>query len=564
MLRFVFPRSARPATRRAFAGTILALTAALCLSAVRLPAAERAVVTVLSTTDLHAHINPVDYYTGRPEQGGLAKLATLIRQARREQPDLVLVDCGDTIQGTPLGYFHARKNNAPPDPMMLAMSALGFDAMTLGNHEFNFGPAVREKARREAAFPWLSANSHRTGTSEPAFVPFIIKEVNGVRVGVLGITTPGIPAWENPENYAGLDFADPVSETARWVRALRERERVDVVVAAVHMGLEENLRTGELDIGVVPNENAALAIARAVPGIDLMLMGHTHREISALEVNGVLIAQAGRWGDRLVRADLYLEREAAGHWQRVARTARTIPITEKVEADSEIVKLIEPYENETQAWLGRQIGECAAELSAADSRLRDTAIIDLINRVQLEAGQADVSMAASFNLNARVSRGPVTVRDIAGLYVYENTLVVIEVTGAQLREALEHSARYFLPYEPGRTKSAADLVDSRMPGYNFDLAEGVSYDIDLARPPGQRIVNLTFQGQPLDPARKLRLAVNNYRRNGGGGYSMYKNAPVLMRFSTEIRDLIIDWVERNKTVPAEATDNWRLLFPAVE
>jgi 2',3'-cyclic-nucleotide 2'-phosphodiesterase/3'-nucleotidase len=175
----------------------------------------------------------------------------------------------------------------------------------------------------------------------------------------------------------------------------------------------------------------------------------------------------------------------------------------------------------------------------------------------LDAGKADVSMVASFNPRARLPRGAVTVRDIAGLYIYENTLVVLEVTGAQLKDALEHSAKYFLAYEPN--KPVASLVDEKIPGYNFDIAEGVSYDLDISKPAGQRIQNLTFKGRPLSPTQKLRLAVNNYRVNGGGGYTMYKGAPVVYKSSDEIRELIINWVERNKTIPAEPTNNWRLL-----
>lgn len=534
-----------------------AVFAALAIAAPAAIAAERVQVTVLGTTDLHGHITPVDYYTDRPAQNGLAKLATMIAQARRDQPRLLLLDCGDTIQGSPLAYLHARRNNTPPDPMMVVMNALHFDAMTVGNHEYNFGLAVFEKARGEAAFPWLSANTCRAGSDDPAFLPYLVRVVDGVRVGILGLTTPGIPSWENPGNYAGLEFRDPVEAAARWVAVLRGKERADVVVVAMHMGLEADLRTGEPDSGVVPNENTAIAIAGRVPGIDAILMGHTHREISALEINGVLLAQAGRWGDRLARLDFYLDGAADGRWKIAARAARTIPVTERIEPDPEIVRLAQPYERETQDWLGRTIGSCGQELTATDSRLRDTAIIDLIQRVQLEAGQADVSMAASFNLEARVPQGAVTVRQIAGLYVYENTLAVIEVTGAQLKEALEHSASYFLPYEPGKT--AAQLIDPRAPGYNFDIAEGVSYDIDLAKPVGSRIVGLRFQGAPLDPARKLRLATNNYRQNGGGGYTMFKDAPVLSRSSMEIRDLIIDWVERHHEIPVEPTNNWRLI-----
>lgn len=226
-------------------------------------------------------------------------------------------------------------------------------------------------------------------------------------------------------------------------------------------------------------------------------------------------------------------------------------------ADPAVLALAERYHRETQEWLARTIGTCARPLEASTGHLQDSALLDLIHRVQLEAGPADVSLAANFNPRARIPAGPVTVRDIASLYIYENTLYVIEVTGAQLKAALEHSARYFLPYEPG--KSPADLIDRSVPGYNFDIAEGVTYEIDLRRPYGDRIQNLAFQGAPLAPDRKLRLATNNYRYNGGGGYTMLKDAKVLARSSTEIRDLIIAWVERHGALPAEPTGNWRLL-----
>ncbi|MBV9211964.1 MAG: metallophosphoesterase, partial [Acidobacteria bacterium] len=318
---------------------------------------ERARVTIISTTDLHGNILPVDYYTNKPDERGLAKAATLIRAARKENPELLLIDSGDTIQGTPLEYVHNKKNNAPPDPMMLAMNALKYDAMTIGNHEYNFGLKVFEKARGEAKFPWLSANTYRKGTDQTAFTPYIIKMVGGVKVGILGLTTPGIPGWENVENYEGLEFREPVSEAEKWVKILREKERVDLVVIAMHMGLERDLRTGETNPGQQPNENMALAIAERVQGIDVILMGHTHREIPSLylnqtSVNGVLLTQADSWGHVIARVDVYLEKDSRG-WSVTSKAARTIPVTDKVEVDAEIAKIAEPYDKETQAWLSR-------------------------------------------------------------------------------------------------------------------------------------------------------------------------------------------------------------------
>ena len=526
------------------------------LAALVAAAADRARVTLLCTTDLHGHIYPFDYYTGKPAELGVAKVATLVERARREFPHLLLLDCGDTIQGTPLVYYHNRKDNSPVDPMMLVMNELRYDSMTVGNHEYNFGLAVLGKARREAKFPWLSANTYRVGTEDTAYEPYIVKEVDGVRIGILGLTTPGIPAWENRENYAGLEFRDPVDEAAKWVLILRGREHVDAVVVAMHMGLEEDLGTGKGKIGDVPHENAALAIARRVPGIDLILMGHTHRDVPSLVVGGVLLAQAGRWGDHLVEADLYFSRDGSGGWTLIGKAAQSLPVGKDTPADPRILALAEPYHKEALAWLDRPIGTSDRVIEAGNS-LRDSAMLDLIQRAQLEAGHADVSLASSFNPHARIPAGPVTVRDIAGLYVYENTLYVIEVTGAQLRAALEHSARYFLPYEAG--KSPEELIDPNVRSYNFDVAEGVTYEIDITRPVGERIRNLCFKEAPLDPGAKLRLALNNYRFNGGGGYTMFKDATVLSHSSEEIRDLIIDWVERHHAIPAEPIGNWRLL-----
>jgi 2',3'-cyclic-nucleotide 2'-phosphodiesterase/3'-nucleotidase len=536
--------------------SILALSISVHTSAQRGPG-QRAHVVILGTTDMHGRVFPIDYYTNKYDNVGITKVATLIKEARKADPDLLLVDSGDTIQGTPLEYFHNKRNNAPPDPMMLAMSALHYDSMTVGNHEYNFGLKVLEKARSEAKFPWLSANTYNQGTSTTHYQPYIVKEVEGVRVGVLGLTTPGIPNWENVPNYAGLEFKETVSEAKKWVAILRDKEKVDVVAITMHMGIEEDLRTGITNPSQVPNENAAIAIARQVPGIDVILMGHTHRDVPSLIVNGVLLTQANRWASHIARVDIYLEKGEAARWHVMARSARTIPVTEKTAVDPEIARLGQPYDKETQDWLGRTIGQSPEEITSQDCRFRDTAIIDLIQRVQLEAGKADVSMAACFNPQARIPKGPVTVRDIAGLYEYENTLVTLELTGHQLKDALEHSARYFREYQPG--KSLIDLVDQRIPGYNFDMAEGVSYELDVTKPFGQRILNLKFKGRPVDPNQKLRVVTNNYRVNGGGGFNMYKDAPVIYRSSEEVRELIIDWVERNKTIPTQANTNWRIV-----
>jgi 2',3'-cyclic-nucleotide 2'-phosphodiesterase / 3'-nucleotidase len=421
-------------------------------------APDRVQITILGTTDLHGNINPIDYYTDKADNRGLAKVATLIKRVRNEQPNTLLIDSGDTIQGSPLESFHSRKNNVRTDPMMLVMNSLNYDAMAVGNHEYNFGLKVLEKARSEAKFPWLSANTYEKGTERTHYKPYIVKDVAGVKLGILGLTTPGVPYWDNPPNYAGLEFRNPVPEARKWVQTLRSQEKVDVVIVSMHMGLGEDLRTGELNTGQIPHENEAVTIAKEVPGIDVIFMGHTHREVPSLYINGVLLTQANHWGRHLARADLYLQKESSG-WRVYAKSARTIPADDRVEPDPAVVQLAEPYDRQTQEWLARVIAQSPEELTAEEARFRDTAILDLVQKVQLEAGKADVSMVASFNQNARIAKGPVSVRDVTELYVYENTLAVLEITGQQLKDALEHSAKYYKTYEPG--KSLRELIDEK-------------------------------------------------------------------------------------------------------
>jgi len=542
---------------RVFTGVFLGLIVAAAGKAAPADAGtEYTQVTVLGTTDLHGHIYPVDYYTNRPAHLGLAKVATLIATARLGAPNLLLLDSGDTIQGTPLEYYHNRIDNTPPDPMMLAMNYLHYDAMAVGNHDYNYGLTVQHKAHGEATFPWLSANTYKAGTDLNAYQPYLIKVVNGVRVGVLGLTTPDIPDWEDTPNYPGLEFRPTVAEAKKWVSILRTRERADVVVIAMHMGLERDPATGQPLIQL-PHENSAMAIAEEVPGVDLILMGHTHRPVPSLTINGVLLTQADYWGHYLARADLYLKRPPGEPWQVWAKKADILPVTKDTAADPEVLHLAASSHQATQAWLARKIGESAQPLSEEDAETRDTAIIDLVQRADLEASHADVALASPLNLAARIPQGPVSVRDICGIYVYDNSLVVVELTGRQLKDALEYSARYFKPYQPGKT--VAELKNHGLPPYDFDTAAGVDYVIDLTRPLGDRIRGLQFQGTPLDPARKLRVAITNYRYNGGGNYAMLKGAPVVSRSSEEIRNIIIEWVEKHHDIPTQPMNNWRIV-----
>jgi 2',3'-cyclic-nucleotide 2'-phosphodiesterase (5'-nucleotidase family) len=507
-------------------------------------------IVLLDTTDTHGRIEPWDYYQNKPVNQGLAKVATLIKEQRAEAPDALLLDCGDTIQGTPMAYYFAEKDTSKPNPMIAAFNLLHYDAMEVGNHEFNFGEEEMWKAKSESHFPWLAANIKQTyapGTT-PYFQPYIIKTIKGVRIGIVGFVTPGIPRWEIPEHYRGYEF-EPVVQAAK--RVIPEvRKQVDLLVVIMHSGFAKDPVSGEVWPEQGVGENVAPDLTE-VPGIDIIFYGHTHSELSEKILNGVLMAQPKNWGMALARADVDMRQEN-GHWEVVSKHSRTIPVTAQVEPDPEMMKLAEPYHQETEKYLNTPIAHSSVELSGKYARYQDSPLLDVIQKAEMEAGHADVSMATMLYAGAHIPSGPVTVGEAAALYIYENTLYVVQMTGAQLKDALEHAEGFFSQWPLARGETP------KLPSYNADQAYGVTYEVDLTKPVGQRIVNLQFHGKPVDPAQVLRVATNNYRYTGGGGYSAFKGLPVVFTSSDEIRQIVIDYLTRTKEIPTEAVGNWKM------
>jgi 2',3'-cyclic-nucleotide 2'-phosphodiesterase/3'-nucleotidase len=546
------PRLARTAA--------LAAAAALTLLAAGLPAEERVTVTILATTDVHGFLLPYDYVTAKPAPRGLAAAATLIAEVRRETPNTLLIDCGDTIQGSPLEGVHqaavrAGKSTAP-DPMMLAMNALGYDAMVLGNHEFNYGLKNLAAARVAGRFPWISANT-RTGDTQPAFAPYLVKSVGGVKVAIVGVTTPSIPEWEKPEQIQGMSWVSPEEGVERALAQL-EAEKPDVVVVAAHTGLGRDPQTGTTRLGEVPGENGVWAIAERFPRLAAVIYGHTHQREAGLRVGNVLVVQPRNWAMDVARVDLALTREPGGGWTFVGATSQLLPVKAETPADPHVAAIAAPYHEAAERYLDRPVATAAVELSGARGRFEDTALVDAIQKVQLHYAKADVSFSSLFNAQVRVAPGPVTVRQLAALYIYDNELYAVEGSGKMVREALENAARYFRTC-PEPTCSTGPLIDRSVFGFNYDIAQGVSYEIDLTEPVGHRVKNLRFRGQPLRDDQPLRIAVNNYRAAGSAGYAMFREAKIVWRSGREIRDLMADYFIERKQLPDKADGNWRIV-----
>ncbi len=533
-------------------GTLRAFFAGLILAALgcSMSGGAELKITLLATTDLHGNLFPYDYYTAQPAARGLAKIATLIQAARAENPNNLLIDCGDTIQGTPLEAVYqesVQKGAAGHDPMMLAMNAIGYDAMVVGNHEFNFGLKNIARARDDAHFPWISANIVATpdSTVRP-FAAYFLKTVAGVKIAVIGITTPLIPVWEAEEHYRGYRFESGVDAARRAVAEVREREHPDIVIVAAHAGLDGDAK-----------ENMVREIATDVSGIDAIVFGHSHQQLASLQIGDVLLMQPKNWGISLGRMDFVLQSKETSGWNIVAKTSRLIPVTRDTPADAKILEIGRPYHELAERYLSTPVAEAPVSLDSRLARVEDSALIDAIQQVQLYYSKADVSFASSFNARVNVPKGPVTIRQIAALYLYENQLYTLQGNGKMVRDALENSARYYNTCASDCTHGP--LINPQVIGYNYDMAQGVDYEIDLTQPPGQRIRNLRWHGKPLDDNQPLLIAVNNYRAGGGAGYSMFRGAKIVWRSPDEIRDLVIQYYSEHKTLPAQPDNNWRVV-----
>ncbi|MFC9270185.1 bifunctional metallophosphatase/5'-nucleotidase [Streptomyces zhihengii] len=546
--------------------------------------------TVMGTTDLHGNVFNWDYFTDKEfddkahNDVGLAKISTLVDRVRAERGrgNTLLIDAGDTIQGTQLSYYYAKVDpitarRGPVHPMAQAMNAIGYDAAALGNHEFNYGIPVLRKFEEQCDFPLLGANALDAKTLRPAFAPYSMHRLRtphgrDVRVAVLGLTNPGIAIWDKQNVGGRMVFPGLEEQAAKWVPRLRSMG-ADVVIVSAHSGSSGTSSYGD-QLPYV--ENAAGLVAEQVPGIDAILVGHAHTEIAEHFVTNketgaqVVLSEPLKWGQRLTLFDFDLV-WSRGRWT-VERAGARVLNSNAVDEDPRITRLLGDEHRKVVAYVNQVIGTSAAAMTTAEAAWKDEPIIDLINHVQTETVRAALaggeygalpvlSQASCFSRTAAIPAGEVTIRDAAGLYVFENTLEARVLTGAQLKDYLEFSARYFVRTAPGAPVDTAQLTNAEgTPDYNYDAVSGLVYDIDISRPAGSRIVDLAFEGAPVDPAARFVLAVNNYRASGGGNFPHVAGAQQVWANSEEIRNTIIGWVQTEGTVDpaAFASVGWRL------
>lgn len=562
------------------------------------PEQGRFTLTVLGTTDLHGNVYNWNYFSNaaysdsKGNQIGIAKAATLIKAMRAERgaDHCLTLDAGDTIQGTPLAYYYAKVDpitGGSRHPMATAMNAVGYDAAALGNHEYNYGLDTLRAFQRQCRFPLLSANSVDWNTGKPIFPPYVLKRVRvrgdkPVTVGILGLVTPGVAIWD-ATNVEGKVRFPGIVEQAKVMVPRMKAAGADVVIVSCHSGATTSSSYGD---ALPYPENASRLLAEQVPGIDAILVGHAHLEVPELKVKNtttgrdVLISEPLYWGMRVSVMDLDLVRER-GRWT-VASSKATLLNANTVPEDAKIAALVRPAHEKVLTYVNSVIGTCTEAMSASTSRYQDSAAMDFINLVQAQTvkaalvgtpheGTPVLSIAAPFNKDAAIPAGQVTVRDVAGLYIFDNTLLGVILTGAQVQAYLETSAAYFKkvtgtgPFPASAvTNAVTPTAPNGTPDYNYDIMGGLdaklTYDIEIGNDPGSRILNLQYDKVAVGAADTFVIAINNYRQGGGGNFPHVKAAPVVYNRTVEIRQLMIDWVTANKVIdpPSFFSVDWKL------
>lgn len=462
-------------------------------------------VTILHTNDVHGHISPFTVSGVKGELGGFARLATLVNQVRNEQPNTMLLDAGDILHGTNVVTSTRGLN------MVALMNGLGYDAMVPGNHDFNYGYQQLLSLGQLAKFAVVSANVVKDGDS--VFAPYTIIEKGGYNFAIIGLSSPETPILTHPNNVIGLNFTDPVAKAKEMVAKVKDS--ADFIIVLSHLGY---------DVDQV--------LAKEVPGINVIIGGHSHTVLDKqVVINGVTIAQTGEWGKNLGRVDLTIDGKNI-----TTVTSKLIPVTEAVAKNPAVNTVVKAYEDKLNEVLGVVVGKADADLigDRGQVRTRETNLADIVADVMLNACDADIAVTNGGGIRASILKGDITVGSIYTVLPFDNTLVVIQVTGAQLKAALELSVTKY-PAENG----------------GFLQVAGLKFTFDPSKPAGQRVLDVTVKGQPLDLNKSYKVATNDFTAAGGDGYTMFKEGKVLFQSGLYLRDLMVSYVQAHGNVNAK-------------
>lgn len=529
----------------------------------------------IETSDVHGSFFPYDFINRKPKAGSLARVATYVNQLRSQHGEnVILLDNGDILQGQPVNYYSNYVDTTSANIAAQVVNYLRYDAQTIGNHDVETGHRVYDKWVSATHCPILGANVIDTKTNKPYLKPYTILKRGGARIAIIGLLTPAIPNWLGENLWSGLRFEEMVSSARQWMRVVKEQEKSDIVIGLFHSGKDGGITTPHY------KEDAALAVAREVPGFDVVFFGHDHTRYADAVTNseGKLVACLDPANNAMsvAQADLQLVKKK-GRWCVKESQWKLVDVAD-LPVDNEFVDHFSAFNETVKAYANRVIGTFENTISTRDSYFGNSAFNDLILNLELSITKADVAFNAPVSFDVAIKKGPVRVADMFNLYKYENQLFVMRLTGKEIRKALEMSYDLWV-----NTMTSPDdhllLLDSQTRGdqqrlgfknfsFNFDSAAGIDYEVDVTKPNGQKVKVLKMSnGEPFDENKYYKVAVNSYRANGGGelltrGAGIAKDDlddRIVWRSEYDLRHYLMEEIKRLGTLNPQPNTNWRFV-----
>lgn len=556
---------------------ILVLILCQILWAGTMEAQEKVVkLKIVETSDVHGNFYPYDFVRRQSSAGSLARVYTWVQQERRRFGDnLILLDNGDILQGQPSAYYYNYIDTVSPHLTAEMLNFMAYDAGNMGNHDIETGRAVFDRWTGDCRFPVLGANILDTATGKTHLKPYVVLEREGVKIAVLGMITPAIPMWLSENLWPELRFEDMETAARKWIPFIREQEKPDVIIGLFHAGKNAVWMGGKY------RDNASVEVASRVPGFDVVLAGHDHAR--------ACFKVANEAGDSVLVVNPANNAVTVGDVE-ITLTLRGGKVTDKlVEGRLTDVGALEPSPefmqhfagqyDAIQAFVSKKIGRFTQPISTRPAYFGPSAFVDLIHRLQLEIGKAEISLAAPLSFDARIEAGDIYVSDMFNLYKYENMLYTMSLSGKEIRGALEMSYALWTNqmHSPGdpllllresSVSGAEERTFFQHPSYNFDSAAGIIYTVDVTRPAGQKVTILSMaDGTPFDENRMYKVAVNSYRGNGGGelltkgaGISQEElKSRILFSTDKDLRYYLMQYIEQRQIVTPRSLDQWKFI-----
>ncbi|HQF41416.1 MAG TPA: bifunctional UDP-sugar hydrolase/5'-nucleotidase [Ignavibacteriaceae bacterium] len=544
-------------------------------------------VKIIETSDVHSAVFPYDLVNDRPSNSSLAQVSAFLKEQRADTNQIVfLLDNGDILQGDPVAYYYNFEKTDTLHLIADVMNYLKYDAATVGNHDIETGHEVYDRFDKEINFPWLSANAVNTTSEQPYFKPYTTVERSGVKIAILGLITPAIPKWLPEKIWSGIRFDDMIETAKKWVKKIKETEQPDLMIGLFHSGVD--FTYGGENENSYKNENASRLIAERVNGFDLIFVGHDHAgwnfKTKSPSGKEVLILGTTSNAQNVAAASYTLQYDKICMIYDKKEITGELVSMKNYSPDPDFLKRYEKNFDEVKNFVNRPIGEFTESISSRDAIFGPSKFVDLIQNIQLNLTNADVSFTAPLSFNAGIDKGTVYVKDMFDLYRFENLLYTMELSGQEIKDCLEFSCGNWFNQMKEKTdnllkfkldengnikyseRTKSPELDERF--YNYDAAAGIDYTVDVTKPIGEKVTIISFSnGKPFDLNSNYRVAINSYRGNGGGGHltrgakipQTELSKRILNSTEKDLRYYLMKWIENEKVVTPKLSGNWKVI-----